>query len=172
MLGLSLEAVLAVLGRLARSLGVAEERLPRLGALLLALPAAGAVFTPVVLLTLLFPEGRRLLGRTNPDPVARRRYAQVVLWASLAPFLVWGLAMVIAAPLFARSSRDSWGWIIEVLGIAGYGLSLLVGLVFVMRLPFRLSARCIIGTAYAALVGCLLMPFTLMVSMSIAGAVL
>jgi hypothetical protein len=96
----------------------------------------------------------------------------VVLWASLAPFLLLGLAMVIAEPLFARSTREEWGWIIEVLGFAGYGLSLLVGLVFIMGLPLRLLARCLIGTAYAALVGLLLFPFTLEVTFSISGQAL
>jgi hypothetical protein len=168
----ALWAVSVVVDWLARSLGVAEERMPKLGGLLLALPAAGTVFTPVVLLTLLFPEGRRLLGRTNPDPAARRRYVRGVLGASVAPFLLWGLAITISEPFFARSAREEWGWIIEVLGFAAYGLSLLAGLVFIVRLPLRLRARCLIGTAYAVLVGFLLFLFTFAVALSISDGVL
>jgi hypothetical protein len=126
----------------------------------------------MVLVTLLFPEGRRLLGRTNPDPAARRRYVRGVLWASLAPFLLFGLAIVIMEPLNARATREDWGWIIEVFWFAAYGLSLLAGLVFIVRLPFRLRARCLIGAAYAVLVGFLLFPFTLGIALSITGGVL
>jgi hypothetical protein len=169
---IALWEVFVVLDWLAPSLGLAEGGMPGLGAILLVLPAAGTVFTALVLVTLLIPEGRRLLGRANPDPAARRRYTRVLLWASLAPFLTWGLALVIASPLIARSTREGWGWIIEVLGFAAYGLSLLAGLVFIMRLPLRLPARCVIGTAYAALVGYLLFPFTLFVALSISGQVL
>jgi hypothetical protein len=160
----ALEAVIAVLDRLARSLGVAEGRMPNLAAVLLVLPAAGPVFTAIVLVTLLIPEGRRLLGRTNPDPAARRRYCRSVLWASLAPFLLLGLALAILDPFFAWLTRAGWGGIEDAVGSAAYwlsyGLSLLAGLVFIMRLPFRLRVRGLLGLVYAALVGFLLVPFT------------
>jgi hypothetical protein len=168
----ALGALIVVLDWIARSHGIAEGSLPHLAALLLVLPAAGTVFTVTVLLTLLFPDGRRLLGRSNPDRALRRRYTWQVLCASVTPFLIWTIVMLVADPFMARSTRESWGWIVEVLAFACYGLTLLAGLIFIARLPFRLLVRCAIGAAYVALVGFLLFPFTVGVAISISGEAL
>jgi hypothetical protein len=143
-----------------------------LSPVLLVVAAAGTVVTAIVLVTLLIPEGRRLLGRTNPDPAARRRYVRGVLWASLAPFLLLGLVGEIADPFVAWLTRAGWGGIAAAGGSTvyrlSYGLSLLAGLVFIMRLPFRLRVRGILGVVYAALVGFLLFAFT--VGLAFSGA--
>jgi hypothetical protein len=159
---------------IAKRLGLIDQsiRMPVIDAFLASLLPATGVFILMVMLTLLFPEGRRLLGRSNPDPQGSRRYDRLALGASTAPFVPTALVMAMPLSLIQKWLPADLAWIVDGIVFLLYAGGFLVGLILLIRLPLRLAARGVLGASYAAVVAWLFLYFLLAVDFAITGEVL